>query len=179
MSSSAERALAAGVHAGAGRTSPAAIAAHRRVLLASHGTAGARAAEALALGTCSPESTLHHIYVVPDLWRGMMGDDWLNNARTRIRFADYLEGELGREADACLERVAAACTAAGLGHVPVLRQGDPAECLLAAARESGCDLVVVGTPRPRGEDGLRSRLAIETLVRGLDVPLLIAPRTND
>ena len=169
----------AGTHPGAGHPFPVTGVTAHRILLASHGTPGARCAEALAVAQAASGATLHHLFVVPDFWRGMMGDDWLNNARTRIRFADYLEGELGREADACLERVAAACTAAGLGHVPVLRQGDPAECLLAAASEFGCDLVVVGMPRPRGEDGLRSRLALETLVRGLDVPLLIAPRTND
>jgi hypothetical protein len=71
---------------------------HQRVLVASHGTDGARAAETLALASCAPGATLHHLYVVPDLWRGMMGDDWLNNVRTRIRFGDYLEGELASEA---------------------------------------------------------------------------------
>ncbi|HEY5790554.1 MAG TPA: universal stress protein [Gammaproteobacteria bacterium] len=175
---SAEPTHAAGVHAGAGRTSTGTFAVHQRVLLASHGTAGARAAEALALACCAPGGTLLHLYVVPDLWRGMMGDDWLNNARTRIRFGDYLEGELASEADACLERVAAACASGGVVHEPLLRQGEPADCLVTAAREGACGLVVVGMPRPKGEDGLRSRLVLDTLVRGLGVPLLIAPRTD-
>jgi nucleotide-binding universal stress UspA family protein len=151
---------------------------HQRVLLASHGTAGARAAEVQALASCAAGATLYHLYVVPDLWRGMMGDDWLNNVRTRIRFGEYLEGELANEADACLDRVAAACVEAGLVHEPLLRQGEPAACLLDAVSETACGLVVVGMPRARGEEGLRSRLALEPLVRGLRVPLLIAPRVD-
>ena len=152
---------------------------YQRVLLASHGTPGARAAETLALAYCAPGATLHHLYVVPTLWRDMMGDDWLNNVRTRIRFGNYLEGELGREADACLDRIADACATAGLVHQLLLRQGEPAECLLEAVAETACDLVVVGMPRPRGESGLRSRLAIEPLLRGLRVPLMITPRPDD
>ena len=151
---------------------------HSRVLLASHGTTGARAAEVEALANCAPGATLYHLYVVPDLWRGMMGDDWLNNVRTRIRFGDYLEGELASEADACLERVAAACNEAGLVHQPMLRQGEPSSCLLEAVAETACDLVVIGMPRPKSEEGLRSRLTLEPLVRGLRIPLLIAPRVD-
>jgi nucleotide-binding universal stress UspA family protein len=37
------------------------------------------------------------------------------------------------------------------------------------------DLVVIGSPRPTGVRGLRSRMQLEALVRGLAVPLLIVP----
>ena len=67
-------------------------------LLASHGTEGARAAEKLSYSYCGPGTTLHHLIVVPDLWKGMQGDDWLNNAWTRDAFGRHVEGQL--EADA-------------------------------------------------------------------------------
>ncbi|MCA1974167.1 MAG: universal stress protein, partial [Caenispirillum sp.] len=66
------------------------------------------------------------------------------------------------------------CAAAGVACSPILRYGRPAECLIAAAREAGADLVVIGPPRPRGEPGLRSRMDLEILARGLAAPLLIA-----
>ena len=48
----------------------------RRILLASHGTAGARAADRAALEFCrEPGAALYHLTVVPDLWLGMMGDE--------------------------------------------------------------------------------------------------------
>ncbi|HDZ79452.1 MAG TPA: universal stress protein, partial [Gammaproteobacteria bacterium] len=49
------------------------------VLLASHGTVGAQAAEQMAIRMCSSGAKLHHLIVVPSLWKGMTGDDWLNN----------------------------------------------------------------------------------------------------
>jgi len=34
---------------------------------------------------------------------------------------------------------------------------------------------VIGAPRPRGHAGLRSRMDLETLVRGLGIPLVVIP----
>jgi len=149
-----------------------------QVLLASHGTPGARAAAALALSLCAPGGVLYHLLVVPDLWKGMMGDDWLNNVRTRIAFGDYLEGQLGREVAQQVQRVEQDATARGLGYRSEVRQGRPAECLLAYSREVECDVVVIGAPRPKGAQGLRSRLDLEVATRGLPIPLLIAPHPH-
>jgi nucleotide-binding universal stress UspA family protein len=148
---------------------------YRTLLLASHGTPGAQAAETLAIDLCAPGAHLYHLLVVPDLWRGMMGDDWLNNVRTRIAFGNYLEAELSREIGEHLERVSHAAAARGLTYSPEVRQGDPADCLVAYSREQPCELVVLGAPRPKGTEGLRSRMRLETLVRGLAAPLLVVP----
>lgn len=107
-----------------------------------------------------------------------MGDDWLNNVRTRIAFGDYLEAQLGREVTEEVRRVAQDAAGRGLEYRPEIRQGRPADCLLACYREFGCDLVVIGGPRPKGVQGLRSRLDLEPVVRGLKVPLIIAPHPN-
>ena len=151
---------------------------YSQVLLASHGTPGARAAEALALALCAPGGTLLHLLVIPDLWKGMMGDDWLNNVRTRIAFGDYLEGQLGREVAEQLQRIEHEATARGLGYRSEVRQGKPADCLLAFSREVDCDVVVIGAPRPKGAQGLRSRLDLELATRGLPTPLLIVPHPD-
>ena len=60
------------------------------VLLASHGTDGAKAAEKMALQVCEKGARLHHLLVVPSFWKGMTGDDWLNNGSTRDNFRRYL-----------------------------------------------------------------------------------------
>lgn len=151
---------------------------YNQILLASHGTPGARAAEALALSLSAPGATLHHLLVVPDLWKGMMGDDWLNNVRTRIAFGDYLEGQLGREVAAELQRVEHDAAGRGVQYRAEVRQGKPADCLLAFCRELDCDVVVIGAPRPKGAQGLRSRLDLESAVRGLPIPLLVAPHPH-
>lgn len=147
----------------------------RTLLLAHHGTDGARVAEEAAYGMAQPGHTrIVHLLVVPDFWRGMQGDDWLNNAWTRDTFAGHVEGQLQAEAEAELRAVESRCRERGIDCASLVRVGDPAECLLGAAAEVEADLVVIGPPRPKGTPGYRSRMDLERLARGLSVPLVIA-----
>jgi nucleotide-binding universal stress UspA family protein len=147
------------------------------LLLCHHGTLGAAAAEALARDIALPGvTTLVHCLVVPELWAGMQGDDWLNNAATRSSFGDYVENLLEGEARRELAGVEARCRELGIAYRAVMRFGEPAEVVLAVAAAEGADLVVMGPPRRKGEAGLRSRLDLETLIRGLTCPLLVASR---
>ena len=147
----------------------------RAILLASHGTPGARAAERVALDLCAADGRLHHLVVVPDFWKGMLGDDWLNNAVVHERFGRYVESQIEREIDEHAAGIAAAAKERGLGYAREVRLGKPAECLAAVAAAANYDLVVVGSPRPKGVPGYRSRLAVEALVRTLAIPLLVVP----
>ncbi len=145
------------------------------ILLASHGTSGARAADAAAISLCGPETELFHLTVVPDLWRGMMGDDWLNNASTRDDYGKHVEGELTREIEEHRRNVEAAVTARGARYRVRAVIGTPAACLIDCAAEIHPDLVVIGSPRPRGSPGLRSRMTVDDLTKALAAPLLIVP----
>lgn len=147
----------------------------RHLLLASHGTPGARAADRLALELCVRGGTLWHLVVVPDLWRGMMGDDWLNNASTRADYGRHVEAQLAAEIEQHRQVLAAECRSRGIPYETKTVLGKPDRCLLEYAAAVGPQLVVMGSPRPRGTPGLRSRMNTETLVRSLTVPLVIAP----
>lgn len=147
----------------------------RNILLASHGTVGAKAAEELALGLCQTDTMLHHLIVIPDLWRGMMGDDWLNNASTRDTYGKYVETQIGREIEQHRKIFEQAISARGISFQTKVALGKPDQCLLEYAAECKADLVVIGSPRPLGISGLRSRMTLEKLVRALSTPLLIAP----
>ncbi|MBI4996301.1 MAG: universal stress protein [Rhodocyclales bacterium] len=147
------------------------------LLLCHHGTLGAAAAEALACAVAVPGvTTVVHCLVVPELWAGMQGDDWLNDASTRDAFGNYVENMLENDARRELAAVEARCRERGLGYRSVLRFGEPAATVLAVAAEVGADLVVIGPPRRKGEEGLRSRLELDPLVRALRCPLLVAAR---
>jgi len=151
------------------------VIAFTRVLLASHGTPGARAAERAALELCAPTGILFHLLVVPELWRGMMGDDWLNNASTRATYGRYLEGQLQREIDEYVDRLRAAAATAGVQYRTQTVIGDPAQCLVAHAHAVAPDLIVIGAKRPAVLKGLRSRLRLEPLAGRLPAPLMIVP----
>ena len=148
----------------------------KTILLAYHGTDGAKRAEALAYDIISGEEggCIVHLLVVPELWAGMQGDDWLNNSSTRDTFGSYVEGLLEKDAAEQVADVEAHCKQRGLIYKPILRMGDLADSLVATAREEKVDLVVIGPPRPKKESGLRSRMDLDTLGRGLPVPYVVA-----
>ena len=147
----------------------------KRILLASHGTEGARAAEQEAISLCKEGAHLHHLIIVPDFWKGMMGDDWLNNAVTQVRFGKYVESELARDAAIEMERLAGDCKKAGVPCSSNVQLGKPSQCLIAACEQDNYDLAVIGSPRPKGTSGLRSRMDPELLARNLAIPVLTVP----
>ena len=150
-----------------------------KLILASHGTPGARAAEDVAFELCMANGApLYHLLVVPDFWKGMMGDDWLNNAVTQARFGDYVESQLAREAADEVQRLAARAKGSGIRYSDEVRLGKPAACLLTACERGGYDLAVIGSPRPKRSPGLRSRMDPELLARSLTTRLMIVPHPD-
>jgi nucleotide-binding universal stress UspA family protein len=150
---------------------------YRHVVLASHGTPGAQAAERAALVLCARGATLSQLVVVPELWKGMMGDDWLNNASTRDAYGRHVERQLESEIATHVQRVRTQAEALGLRYRCRTVLGAPAACLVAYCRELVPELVVIGAPRPKGAAGLRSRMEMEVLVRALTAPLFVVPLT--
>ena len=146
-----------------------------RVLLASHGTPGAQAAEQAAIGLASSAATIFHLVVIPDFWKGMMGDDWLNNASTRATYGRHVESQLAREIETHRQRLEREILDNGRCYEFRAVLGKPDQALLKYAAEVRPDLVVVGTPRPRGTPGLRSRMHIDKLAGALDAAIVIIP----
>lgn len=148
----------------------------KHILLASHGTEGARAAEKLAYAFCQPATRLHHLIVVPDLWKGAMGDDWLNNASTREVFGRYVESLLEDEIRIHIKRMLRETQKRKIRYDYEIVQGKPVECLLRRAAKGPVDLIVLGAPRARGKTGLRSHMLDEKLFKSLKTPVLVAPQ---
>ncbi len=65
------------------------------------------------------------------------------------RSHEALEGIAGSEAQQALQPAQAALAAAGIAHAAASREGDTAGAIVAHARETRCDLIVMGL-RGRG-----------------------------
>ena len=152
---------------------------YKKILLASHGTEGAKSAEQEAARLVGSNGKVHQLVVVPDLWKGMTGDDWLNNGIARDRFTDYLEDQLEQEVKEHVELTQALMEQAGVTYSVEVQVGKPEEVLIATVAKADYEAVVIGSPRPKGKKGLRSRMKLETLLQALPVPLIIVPYPHD
>ncbi len=151
---------------------------YKRILLASHGTKGAIAAEDKTLQICSNSGTIDHLIVVPEFWQDITGDDWLNNGVTRDQFRDYLQTELGREVDQQCTRLNQKVTAYAFGYRSIILFGKPDKALIQCAETNAYDLVVLGSPRPQhlsGLTGLHSTMLTNKTWHKLQTDLLIVP----
>ena len=148
------------------------------LLLCTHGSNGALKAEKFvfeALWKGRPDVALTVLTVINADWQWMTGDDWLNNGSTRNRFRDYLETELEDEVRAHMTRLQEEAAAREITYSAEVMVGKPEACLIAASQKTRYDMVVMGSPRPKGKQGLRCRMSTEPLLRSLTSPLLIVP----
>lgn len=149
------------------------------ILLASHGTEGAQAAEQAAIKLCKKGGHLHHLIVVPKaLWQGMTGDDWLTNGSTRNEFRRYLEDQLSQEVKEHQDRVFEAATASELTYTTEVILGEPEEELISVSQKEAYDILVMGSARPKGKSGLRSRMLTKS-TRKLPIPMMIVPYPDE
>ncbi len=149
------------------------------ILLASHGTEGAQAAEQEAIKLCKKGGHLHHLIVVPKaLWQGMTGDDWLTNGETRNTFRRYLEDQLSQEVEEHQDRVSKAAAANDVEYTTEVILGEPEEELINVSKNTTYDLLVMGSPRPKGKSGLRSRMLTKS-TRKLSIPMMIVPYPDE
>jgi nucleotide-binding universal stress UspA family protein len=143
------------------------------VLLASHDTAGAQAAERAALDALAAGGSLHHLVIVPEFWQSITGDGW-RISDTEHQFCDYSKARSSGNPPS-IGRVNPQARARGIRYSASSRHGRLEDCLNAATRQGEYDLVVIGAPRPKGQPGFRSRINLDKLARGLRVPLVVIP----
>jgi nucleotide-binding universal stress UspA family protein len=148
----------------------------KKILLATHGTKGAQAAEDLSVELAREQgATLLCIHVVNEDWKWMTGDDWLNTSASRNRFARHVEDELAGEAEVIRARVA---EKAAESSVPVAFEktvGNPGKVILEAASGTGADLIVMGSRQKRQDEGFKSRISWDKLFVESTVPIILAP----
>ena len=66
-----------------------------KILIATHGTDGAKKAEAYAVGLARAlGAELHGLYVIHKGWGSLVGIEWLHSSETRMEFYRYAESEL-------------------------------------------------------------------------------------
>ena len=153
------------------------------VLLCTHGSDGAKKAEALVFEKLEndPNLKVSVLTVLDEDWREMTGDDWLNSSKTHATFLDHVENQMNEEIAEEWQRIKTSYPVAE--RVEFLQStGNIAQTITKAAKKLGCDLIVIG---PWGKPkkfsihstrmGLRDTMKNKDLHPLLPCPLLIAP----
>jgi len=149
----------------------------RHILLCTHGTPGARQAEALVFEKILPmfpDAKVTVLTVFNQDWDLMTGDDWLNTSTTRNTFRSHVEKQLARETEAHWETIRERYPLAA-GH-RFMHVFGPVEATFAeVARKRNCDLVVMGAWQKKMAKGFKHRVKPDKLHPAMAVPLMIAP----
>lgn len=153
------------------------------VLLCTHGTKGARKAEAFIFKQleADPDLKVSVLTVLDEDWRLMTGDDWLNSSKTHATFLGHVEAQVREETAQDWQRIKDSYPTAS--QAVFLQQiGSIEGTITKVAEELGCDLIAIGPYRKskrflstRMEKGLRARMKNKTFHPRLPCPLLIAP----
>ncbi len=152
------------------------------ILLCTHGTEGARKAEAFIFKLLAADSDLKVsvLTVLDEDWRAMTGDDWLNSSKTHTVFLDHVETQVTEEIAQDWQRIQDSYPSASQA-VFLQRTGSIEGTITRVAKEVGCDLIAIGPYQSRKifstrmEKGLRARMQNKTFHPLLPCPLLIAP----
>lgn len=142
-------------------------------LLASHGTAGALAAEIAAIDFCTAGDHLDHLIVIPEWWSGMTGDDWLNSGASRNRYRDYLTAELNNEKDAVVSRVNKLCQLKSIYYNAIASVGDSSEVLEMYVKDGRYEKIFIGSRRPSSCEGINDRMLTKKILKAMHNKLTV------
>ena len=151
----------------------------QRILLASHGSVGACAAEQVVFTRLKPGDELYHLLVVPDAWDGIPGGAGPNHYAPYEIIGGSVEAQMEEEARQTFARVGEAVRQLGVVFETHLVYGKPVYSLLETVAAISPDYVIAGSARPKHIEGLPSKMITESLMRSMVIPLLIIPYPDE
>ena len=157
----------------------------KNILLCTHGSGGAKKAEAYVFNKLQKGLDLDQLTVLTIIdkdWSMMSSDDWLNTSTTRTQFKDYAQEQLTREINEDWQRIKDTYPAAEeCRFMNVV--GGIEETIAEVAEKLKCDLIVIGpyNKKPNRltsmimEKGLADTIVNKKLHPLLPCPVLIVP----
>jgi len=149
----------------------------KRILIATHGTEGAKKAESYAIGLAREfGAEIHGLYVIHKDLGCLVGIEWLHNSHVRMEFYRHAESEFNRRAEEVLEAFRERAT--GIEVTPAIRVGDPVEVIADEARNKGADLIIIGGSSNGRSEEYKAKVSLKKLSKIAPCPVLIANNTS-
>lgn len=145
----------------------------KKILVATHGTEGAKKAELYAVELARAfGAELHGLYVIHKDWGSLVGIEWLHSSERRMEFYRYAESQFNIRAEEVLKAFAA--RAEGLEVATAIKVGDPAEVIAEEAKDRQIDLIVIGGNSDVRSEEYKARISLKKLMKLAPCPVLIA-----
>lgn len=145
----------------------------KRILIATHGTEGAKKAESYAIELAEAlGADLHGLYVIHKGWGSLVGIEWLHSSEKRMEFYRYAESELYRMADVALTGFVHRAEAHGLNVKSSVRVGDPGDVIAEEAGALGADLVIIGSASNGRSEEYRAKISLNKLLKSMPCSVL-------
>lgn len=139
---------------------------YENVLVTTDGSGGVQDSVTQALDIAErANATVHALYVVDD------------SVRRRVAAAAWPSDDLRVEAENAVASIGGAASRAGLDAETEIREGTPADEILAYVDEHDVDLVVMGTHGRTGPERAVLGSTTERVLRRADVPVLVVRAT--
>ncbi len=146
----------------------------KHILLATHGTPGARKAEVLARQWAEMyDAKVTVLSIINEAWGDMTCDDWLNTSTTRNNFASYVSSEIANEIQAVWDRLRE--DFAGVDIEFLSKSGKLDNALAEAAEKIDADVAIMGAWQKVQAPGFRDRFENKRLHPQMPCPLVVAP----
>lgn len=145
----------------------------KKILVATHGTEGARKAELYAVELAkSLGAELHGLYIINKGWSSLVGIEWLHSSSVRMDFYRYAESQFKLRAEEVLK--AFKHLAKGIQVTTAIKVGEPAEVIAEQAKEMDISLIVIGGKSSVRSEEYRARVSLKKLLKLAPCPVLIA-----
>ena len=145
----------------------------KKILVATHGTEGAKKAESYAIELARElGADLHGLYVIHKGWGSLVGIEWLHSSEKRMDFYRYAESELYRMADAALTGFVQRAETRGLNVKSSVRVGDPGDVIAEEAGTLGADIVIIGSSSNRRSEEYRAKISLIKLLKSAPCSVL-------
>ncbi len=145
----------------------------KRILIATHGTQGAKKAEAYAIGLARElGAEIHGLYVIHKDWGSLVGIEWLHSSEKRMEFYRYAESEFYLRAEEVLKAFGE--HAKGIEVTTAIRVGEPAEVIAEEAKDIEADLIVIGGESKERSEEYKAKVPMKKLIKIAPCPILVA-----
>ena len=143
-----------------------------KILIATHGTKGARKAELYAIRLARAfDAELLGLYVIHKGWSSLVGIEWLHASHVRMEFYRYAESQFHQRANQVLDELRSRTE--GIKIVTSVRVGEPTDVIAEEAEKNQAEIIVVGTDSSERSEEYRARISIKKLIKKAPCPVLV------